>query len=213
VSQLPSTAVVEARVAALAEMVADGRMVLEGSSHEGPVLLAPPDPAWVARFGAVRAQLAAALGSTALRIEHVGSTAVPGLAAKPVIDIQVSVADLTDEAAYVPQIAALGWPLRLRDDEHRFFREPAGVPRTTHVHVCAAGSRWERAHLLFRDYLRAHPARAAAYGELKWALAERYRDERVSYTEAKGPFIDETRALADKWAPATGWRVGQSNTD
>jgi GrpB-like predicted nucleotidyltransferase (UPF0157 family) len=130
------------------------------------------------------------------------------LASKPIIDVQVSVADLDDEASYAPAIAALGFPLRLRDAEHRYFREPAGAPRTTHIHVCAVGSRWERAHLLFRDYLRAHPARAAAYGELKWALAERYRDDRVSYTEAKGPFIDETLALADQWAAATSWHVG-----
>jgi GrpB-like predicted nucleotidyltransferase (UPF0157 family) len=189
-------------------MEADGRMVLEGSSHEGPVLLEPYDAGWVTRFDDVRRRLAASLGPTARRIEHVGSTAVPGVASKPVIDVQVSVADLDDEASYAPAIAALGFPLRLRDGEHRFFREPAGVPRTTHIHVCAVGSRWERVHLLFRDYLRAHPARAAAYGELKSALAERYRDDRVSYTEAKGPFIDETLALADQWAAATGWQVG-----
>jgi GrpB-like predicted nucleotidyltransferase (UPF0157 family) len=183
-------------------------MVLEGLSENSPVEVVPADPTWPERFLEVRRRLAAALGSTAVRIEHVGSTAVPGLPAKPVIDVQVSVRDVSDESSYEPQIAALGWPLRLREEEHRFFREPADTPRATHVHVCQVGSRWERGHLLFRDYLRAHPARAAAYGELKTALAERYRDERVAYTEAKGPFIEETLAAGEQWAAATGWRVG-----
>ena len=96
--------------------------------------------------------------------------------------------------------------MRLREADHRFFREPAGVPRRTHVHVCALGSEWERRHLLFRDYLRAHPERAASYGDLKRALAVLYPRDRVAYTEAKGPFIDETLALAEAWAASTGWR-------
>lgn len=130
---------------------------------------------------------------------------MPGLDAKPIIDVQVSVPDLGAEDAYAPGLAALGWPLRMREPDHRFFREPAGERRTTHVHVCAAGTEWERRHLLFRDHLRAHPGRARDYGELKLALVERYRHDRLSYTEAKSPFIDETLALAEAWATATEW--------
>ena len=203
---LPPVEEIEARVAALRARMADGSFEVIGSSVEGPVEVVPPDPPWPARFAAVRARIADALGPVPLRIDHVGSTAIPGLAAKPIIDVQISVADLDDEDGYVPGLTSLGWPIRLREAEQRFFREPAGIPRTTHVHVCPTGSPWERRHLLFRDYLRAHPERARAYGALKLALAERYRHERVVYTEAKGPFVDETTAMAQAWASAIGWR-------
>ncbi len=85
------------------------------------------------------------------------------------------------------------------------FREPAGQRRATHIHVCAASGEWEPRHLLFRDYLRAHPDRAAQYGELKRVFAERYRTERVAYTEAKSPFIGETLLLAAAWAANVRW--------
>jgi GrpB-like predicted nucleotidyltransferase (UPF0157 family) len=203
---VPSNDEVDARVAAIQAREADGSMELFGAPHESPIELVPADLNWPARFAAVRSQLAAALGPTAVRIEHVGSTSVPGLDAKSVIDVQIGVVDLADEAAYAPEIAALGWPLRLRDSDHRFFREPAGIPRTTHVHVCALGGRWERDHLLFRDYLRSHPDRAAAYADLKWALVGRYAGVRLAYTEAKGPFIEETLRLANAWAAHQDWR-------
>jgi GrpB-like predicted nucleotidyltransferase (UPF0157 family) len=204
--ELPSEEEVATRVAALRARETDGRMELLGQSSEYAIGIVPSDPAWATCFVALHDQIATALGPTAIRIEHVGSTSVPGLAAKPIIDIQVSVDDIDAEDAYDPALTALGWPLRLREADHRFFREPAGIPRTTHVHVCAMGSRWERVHLLFRDYLRAHPDRARAYGDLKSALAERYRTLGVSYTEAKGPFIDDTLAAAEQWALETGWR-------
>jgi GrpB-like predicted nucleotidyltransferase (UPF0157 family) len=204
---LPDGSEVAARVALVRARMADGSMELVGESHGAPVVVVPPDPVWIDRFRRTRDAIAGALGETALRIEHVGSTAVPGLAAKPIIDVQVSVPDVADEGAYAPALAALGWPLRMREEDHRFFRDPAGVPRATHVHVCPLGSEWEARHLLFRDYLRAHPERTAAYGALKLALAERYRLDGVAYTEAKGPFIEETLAMADRWAVAIGWQA------
>jgi GrpB-like predicted nucleotidyltransferase (UPF0157 family) len=204
---LPSGKEVDARVAAIQAAIADGRIELVGSEAEGPIEIVPPDPAWPTRFAVVRGRIADTLGPVAMRVDHVGSTAVPGLAAKPIIDIQVSVADLEDEDAYTPGLASLGWPLRAREAEQRFFCEPGGVTRATHVHVCAATSEWERRHLLFRDYLRAHPDRARSYGELKLALAARYRHDRIAYTEAKGPFIDETMARADGWAAPTPWHL------
>jgi GrpB-like predicted nucleotidyltransferase (UPF0157 family) len=123
---------------------------------------------------------------------------VPGLPAKPVIDIQVSVADLEDEDAYRPAIEVLGWPLRVREPGRRFFRPPAGQPRVVHVHVCQAGSEWERHHLLFAAYLRADPERRDAYGALKADLARRFRTDRIAYTEAKTSFIAETIRLAER---------------
>lgn len=186
------------------------RVELFGPQGGDPVEVVEPDPAWPERFADVRARIVDALGPVAVRVEHVGSTSVPGLPAKPVIDVQVSVDDVADESAYAPKLETLGWPMRARDEGTRFFRDPSGAPRRVHVHVCAAGSRWERIHLLFRDYLRAHPDQAAAYAELKRALASRHRDERVAYTEGKTAFVEATLERAEAWAAATAWSVAQS---
>jgi GrpB-like predicted nucleotidyltransferase (UPF0157 family) len=171
-----------------------------------PVRVVPYDPAWAGRFGAWRDRLGGSLGAAALRIEHVGSTSVPGLAAKPVVDIQVSVAVLGQEDAYVPQCQAAGVQLRSRDREHRYFRPPASRPREVHVHVCAAGSRWERVHLLFRDYLRADPAARDAYAAMKREAALRWQDDRLAYTEAKSDLILDLLGQAERWAAGRSWR-------
>jgi GrpB-like predicted nucleotidyltransferase (UPF0157 family) len=165
------------------------------------------DERWPARFAEWGSRLAAALGPVAIRIEHVGSTAVAGLAAKPTIDVQVSVADAEDEAAYLPMLEACGVRLRAREPGHRYFRPPADRPRDVHIHVCEAGSAWERNHLLFRDYLRAHPAARDAYAQLKRQLAERYPDDRLAYTDAKSAFILDALEAAGDWAIRTGWAV------
>lgn len=204
---LPSDDEVRARVARVRARETDGSLEVLGQSGGEAVHLAPPDPSWPAQFDRVRGTILEALGSTALRVDHVGSTAIPDIPAKPIIDVQVSVRDLADEVVYLPALASLGWPLRLREAERRFFREPAGRERRTHIHVCQRGGTWERRHLLFRDFLRAHPDRARRYGRLKLAIADQYGDDRLAYTEAKGPFIDETIRLAEKWAVAVGWSL------
>jgi cytochrome P450/GrpB-like predicted nucleotidyltransferase (UPF0157 family) len=170
-----------------------------------PVEISEYDPAWAGRYESWRERIAAALGGAALRIEHVGSTSVPGLAAKPVVDIQVSVADLDAEQHYVPQLETTGVVLASRDDAHRYFRPPAGQPRVVHVHVCPAGSDWERTHLLFRDYLRAHPAARDAYAAVKREAARLWRDDRWGYTEAKAGLILDLLEQAERWASGTGW--------
>jgi len=130
---------------------------------------------------------------------------VPGLAAKPVIDIQISVTDVDDEAAYRDAIESQGLELRWIEPAHRYFRPPPDLPRLYHVHVCSGGSDWERVHLLFRDYLRSHPDAVRAYEDLKWHLAAKYATDRIGYTDAKAPFVDETLTKAAAWAEATGW--------
>ena len=185
-----------------------GMMFTTGSERaHDPIEVAGYDERWPARFADWQSRLATALGPVAIRIEHVGSTAVPELAAKPIVDIQVSVVDVEDEAAYVPDIEACGMRLRLREPGHRYFRPPADRPRDVQLHVCGAGSGWERDHLLFRDYLRAHPAVRDAYAELKRELAERYPDDRLAYTDAKSAFILDALEAADEWAIRTGWTV------
>lgn len=160
--------------------------VTQGSERGGDLIeIVDYDPAWPLRFEAWHQALRAALGSTASRIEHVGSTSVPGLPAKPIIDIQVSVADLDDENLYVPALEDIGLQLRSRDVFHRYFRPFPGHPRDVHVHVCEIGSEWEADHLLFRDYLRTHPAARERYARTKRAAAAQWADDGLAYTDAK----------------------------
>jgi GrpB-like predicted nucleotidyltransferase (UPF0157 family) len=183
-----------------------GFSVTDGTSRPAMALVVNDyDPAWPQVYACWRQRIGAALGPDGLRIEHVGSTSVPGLAAKPIVDIQVSVASLADEPRYAPQLAEIGLVLRSRDDLHRFFRPPAEQQREVHVHVCAAGSQWERDHLLLRDYLRTDPAACHRYAEAKRANARRWSDDGWAYTEAKTGVILDTLERAAGWAEATGW--------
>jgi GrpB-like predicted nucleotidyltransferase (UPF0157 family) len=161
------------------------------------------DSAWPVMFEVEAAGLREALGDAALRIEHVGSTSVPGLAAKPVIDIQVSVAGLPPAAAHVEALAALGYrhvPLGSFDLVYPFFQKPATWPSTHHVHLCVLGGEQERRHLAFRDWLRVHPAATAEYARLKRALAARHDgrtfESRERYSLAKTTFIESVLAQA-----------------
>jgi len=183
--------------------MADGRSEFVGESGRESISLSEPSAGWPAKFEDVRARLTAALGSPA-RIEHVGSTSIPGITAKPIIDVLVSVSDLRDEAWFVPAIESVGVSLRMREPDlgHVYFRD---IPRTTHIHVCQIGSKWERDHLLFRDYLRAHPDAARAYEKVKRAAVTRYGDDRIAYTESKGPMIERLMVEAEEWANRTGW--------
>jgi len=172
---------------------------------EEPVEIVLYDPDWPARFQHWRGRLADTLGDTALRIEHVGSTAVPDLPAKPVIDVLVSVLDPDLEGSYVRPIESLGIQLRSRDDLHRYFRPFSGRPRDVQVHVCAAGSGWERRHVLFRDYLRSSASAREAYLTAKLEAAQRWRDDRIAYADAKTEVIGRLMEEAQAWAVESGW--------
>ncbi len=174
-----------------------------------PIAIAAYDPVWPALFAALGARLRAALGPAALRIDHIGSTAVPGLDAKPIIDVQISVAALEPMAPYGGPLEGLGFIWRADNDDRtkRYFREPPGQ-RRTHVHVRRAGSWSEQGALLFRDYLRTHPPAAQRYAAAKRALAAQHRDDRAAYTTAKSPVIWELITAADAWSQATGWQPG-----
>jgi GrpB-like predicted nucleotidyltransferase (UPF0157 family) len=181
-----------------------GGLIL-GEERGDAVEVVPYDRLWPQRYADMRERLRDVLGTVARRIEHVGSTAVPGLAAKPVVDILLSVDDLQDEQAYRGPIESLGFGLRYRKAHWRYFRPIPGIPRDYQMHVCQSGSKWQRDHLLFRDYLLVHPDRAAEYGMLKRDLAPRYGLDRIGYTDAKAPFIRETLRRAEEWAAETGW--------
>lgn len=160
--------------------------------------LVDPDPAWSAMFDEEAGRIRAALGDVAVRVEHVGSTAVPGLAAKPIIDIQVSVDAMVPRVRFVEPLVALGYEFVAdpTDTEHEYFKKEHGAVRSYQIHVCPAGSEWERRHLLFRDHLRAHPEDAAAYAELKRRIAAEHPNDVMTYVDGKTPFIRRIEALA-----------------
>jgi len=156
-----------------------------------PVHLVEHDPSWGVQAADWMLRIKVAVGSTAESIEHIGSTAVPGLIAKPVLDLQIAVPDISKEAAYRRGLETLGLVLRQRETDHRFFRPPAGELRTVHVHVCEVGSTWEREHLAFRDWLRADVSLARAYADLKLGLARSVGYDRIAYTTGKSQFVKD----------------------
>jgi len=174
-----------------------------------PIVVSAYDPQWPAQFAALGASLRVALGPAALRIDHIGSTAVPGLDAKPVIDVQISVAALEPMTPYLGPLESLGYVWQADNDDRtkRYFREAPGR-RRTHLHVRRAGSWSEQFALLFRDYLRTHASAAQHYAALKHQLAVRHRNDRAAYTNAKGPGIWALMVEANAWSQSTGWQPG-----
>jgi GrpB-like predicted nucleotidyltransferase (UPF0157 family) len=175
--------------------------VRPGYGRTYPIAIAVYDPAWPERFEAEAERIREALGAAALRIDHIGSTAVPGLAAKPVIDIQVSVERVGDDEPYVAPLVALGYEHRPdhEDSDHDYFQRAQSGLGAYQIHVCPTGSEWERRHLLFRDHLRTHPDDAERYEAWKRRAAARHPMDILAYIEMKGELIApiERKLLAD----------------
>lgn len=152
------------------------------------------DPTWPARFEAERARIAAALGDLALEIHHIGSTAIPGIDAKPIIDTMVTVRHLDDAVDCIAPLQELGYAFidYPQNTDRRFFRK--GKPRTHHLHIVAAGSRSLIEHLAFRDALRANADLRREYQDLKCALRTKYKHDRATYSESKGAFVQKVLA-------------------
>ena len=162
----------------------------------GPITLVPYDPAWPVHFEQEARRIRDALGDRALRIEHIGSTSVPGLVAKPIIDILLVVADSADEPAYVPALEAAGYVLRIREPDwhqHRLFKGPT---IDLNLHVFTIGSSEIERVLLFRDWLRANPAERDLYAQTKQELAGHHWTYVQNYADAKSAVVEAIIARA-----------------
>ncbi len=166
----------------------------------GQVRLVPYDPAWPAAYEREAARLRQGLGARALAIAHIGSTAVPGLPAKPLLDVMVAISSLGSTSELANVLAAMGYVFHPRDtipDRH-FFIAGDGDLRRVNLSLVELDAAYWRNHLAFRDALRTQPETAANYARLKAELAALFPDNRLAYTDAKGAFV--ARVLAGAWA-------------
>ena len=187
--------------------------------HDGPIHLAPADPAWARQYAEVEARITGALGPTAVVVEHVGSTSVPGLDAKPFLDVLLLVPDPADEAAYVPRLEEAGFLLHVREPgwhQHRFLR--AHDPEVQ-VHVFAVGSEEAERMLAFRDHLRTDETDRALYLETKRTLATRTWTRVQDYADAKSDVVEAILSRArrtttpDDAHPSMPARPGRPSAD
>ena len=165
-----------------------------------PVVLVDYDPRWPALYEEERDRILAVVGSLIIAIEHIGSTAVPGLGGKPIIDIMPAVRCLTDAEQCIESLEGIGYEYVPEYNElmpeRRYFHRGPPQARTFHLHMVEqTGEFWDR-HLLFRDWLRTHPQDAQEYYRLKKELAARFGRDREGFTDAKTPFIESIVARA-----------------
>jgi len=157
-----------------------------------PIIVVDYDPNWPTIFESLRQRIAGVLGDMAAAIEHVGSTAVPNLPAKPIIDLDVLLASETMLPAAIERLASIGYVHRgdLGVPEREAFYAPPANDPPHHLYVCPPQSAEFRRHVAFRDYLRAHPREAKIYANLKIALAKQFRDDRPAYNDGKTEFVN-----------------------
>jgi GrpB-like predicted nucleotidyltransferase (UPF0157 family) len=170
------------------------------------IALHPYDPAWPAGFDTEATLLAQAMAPWITGgVHHVGSTAIPGLTAKPVIDIMIGVPDLESTRPCIDLLSALDYCYApYRADVMHWFCKPNPRRRTHHLHLVPSGSQRFTDVLAFRDYLRAHPGPARQYEQLKQQLAARYRHDRTAYTDGKGAMVAAITERARRWASESG---------
>lgn len=161
------------------------------------IYLASYDPEWPILFGRLKKRVKIALGDDVLVLEHVGSTAVPGLAAKPIIDLVLAVADSGNETAYVGRLESVGFALRVREPDWYQHRLLKSSDRKANLHVFSKGCEEIDRMLLFRDWLRSHPGDRMLYEQKKRELAARTWKYTQNYADAKSEIIGEILARAD----------------
>lgn len=191
-------------------MPADPEFVRPPLTHSGPIHLASPDPAWPQQYAAVVSRIREPLGPVALLVEHVGSTSVPGLAAKPILDVLLLVPDPADEAAYVPPLEAAGFLLHLREPDWHQHRLLKAHDPEVNLHVFAEGSEEAGRMLLFRNRLRASDEDRRRYEETKRRLAARNWDRVQDYADAKSDVVE---AIIARTTRAKGAGAPLAGTD
>lgn len=166
-------------------------------------------PRWAEEYAGIEAAIRDVVGPEVRRIDHIGSTSVPGLAAKDIIDIQLSVTSLDPVEAYGKGLESLGywWMADNPERNKRYFREGEGM-RRTHIHVRESGSFGQQFALLFRDYLRSNPQDCAFYAAAKRELAQREWESVGDFGDAKDPLFWEIARRANRWQQDTAWRSG-----
>lgn len=159
--------------------------------ESGMVTVVPYDPRWPALFDQAARELDDALGPFITAVHHVGSTAVPGLCAKPVLDLLVSIPSFDEAVELAPRLEALGYEFRPDEEvpDRHYFRRRRGTARTHHLSLAEPSSRHHRVTLAFRDALRADPREAEVYAALKLELARRFPHDRAAYLEGKSTFV------------------------
>ena len=170
-------------------------------------MIEPYNDEWPELYRELHSLIVKQFGAAVQRIDHIGSTSVVGLAAKPIIDIQISVLNLDKIEEVRLGLAALGFLYRADNDDlsKRYFRESPGM-RRTHIHVRQSGSWSEQFNLLFRDYLREHEIERSQYAQTKTELAIQYRNHREKYIEGKTKIIWDIMIKADRWSQEIGWK-------
>jgi GrpB-like predicted nucleotidyltransferase (UPF0157 family) len=162
------------------------------------LVLSEYQPQWPANFSAAAAEIQAVFSGVPASIEHIGSTSILGMCAKPVIDMLLGVESLSDVDPRVPDLAKLGYEYRPEYErdipERRYFVRPANLLPRIHLHIVEVGSRIWREHLVFRDALRTKPSLAVQYAQLKRELAVSHSHDKAAYTNAKSPFIAQVLA-------------------
>ena len=166
---------------------------LVGGVERRTLELAAYDPRWPEAYADHEQRIRAALGPVAVQVEHIGSTSVPGLAAKPIVDVLVTVEDITAEEDYLDQLLDTGYELRVREPGHRLVRTPE---RDVHVHVLQVGDQAAVDYLLFRDHLRADPEDRDLYERTKRSLLEQDWADMNAYSDAKTGVIAEIKERA-----------------
>ncbi len=166
------------------------------------IIIKEYDPKWQSLFEAESTELMDAIGHYVADIQHIGSTAVPGLAAKPVIDILVGLRRLLDAQDCILPIEGMGYEYvpEFEDEfpDRRYFRKILNGKRTHQIHIVEIGTDFWKRHLAFRDYLLNHPEITNQYSDLKKELAKQFENDRKGYTNAKSSFIENVLAANDK---------------
>lgn len=171
-------------------------------SVSSPIVVVPYDPAWPLSFDAEKSRILDVIQPYVVCVEHIGSTAVAGLAAKPVIDILIGVRSLADAPFFLPPLTSLGYDYIQKHEEvfpeRRYLHRLVDGQHTHHLHMVEPDSNFFKVQVAFRDYLRVHPQARDDYADLKFTLARQYRDDREGYTNAKSDFISSILSLVDQ---------------